>query len=284
MLSDHFSLICAVGLALLTAALAAERLGGGHRRLFQCLRPLWVFFLALWVAAWWSTAAALAILTIFSFFILREYFSLADFRLEDRLGMGAAYLSIPLMMYLVLIDWYGFFIISIPVYAFLVVPFLVVLGGRDPRGTVFSIGAVNFGLFLFVYCMGHVAYLIRLAAPLALVLVVVVALCDLVDRRIRVPRAGAFGRWLAAALVAEAVLVSLAGSAGLATVHALVLGVLVPTLVLAGNFTVSALEQDLGIAPDELEPGRGLTLDAVKAYLFTAPVVFHYLRYATEIF
>ena len=286
MMTDHLSAITIFGLAFLTLALGAERLLRPRLRRLQCLRPLWVFFLAFALSAWVSSAAALWLLALFSFFALREYFSLADFRLSDRLGLLAGYLSIPFMMYLALIDWYGFFIISIPVYAFLVVPFLVVLGGGEPRGTVFSIGAIDFGLFLFVYCMGHVAYLIRASLPLALVRVVAVALCDLADRLYRPGRgaANAVLKYLVCAPLPLGLWLLAAPSVGLADVHAVALGLLVPLLVVTGNFTLTVLEQDLGIAPDELEPGRGQTLDAVKSYLFAAPVVFHFLRYFTEIF
>ena len=63
------------------------------------------------------------------------------------------------MIRFIQIDWYGMFIISIPVYAFLVIPFLIALGGKQTEGTVFSIGAIDFGLFLLVYCIGHIGYL-----------------------------------------------------------------------------------------------------------------------------
>ena len=52
-----------------------------------------------------------------------------------------------------------------------------------------------------------------------------------------------------------------------------------PFLVLCGNHTLRTLEDDLGVAPEKLEPGRGLLLDSLKAYLFSAPPVFHYLRW-----
>ena len=62
-------------------------------------------------------------------------------------------------------------------------------------------------------------------------------------------------------------------------VHSAFLGVIIPLLVLGGNFTISVIEKDLGIARDKLQPGRGQIVDAIKSYLFTAPIVFHYIRY-----
>ena len=54
MSTDHFSMVSLAGLAVLTAALAWERLRGERWRGFQCLGPLWIFFLALGLAAWWT--------------------------------------------------------------------------------------------------------------------------------------------------------------------------------------------------------------------------------------
>jgi phosphatidate cytidylyltransferase len=206
-----------------------------------------------------------------------------DIRLEDRWGILAAYLSIPFMMYLVQIDWYGFFIVSIPVYAFLIVPFLVVLGGRDAKGTVFSIGAVDFGLFLFVYCMGHVAYLLRFQVAWAALLIGGVALANAVDTVVHGPRPVTVRS--AAAVLAVAIPLTaafafaLSGYTGFPFAHAIGLGALIPALVLAGHFTVTAIERDLGVAADALAPGRGQVIHGTRAYLFAAPIVFHYIRF-----
>ena len=52
-----------------------------------------------------------------------------------------------------------------------------------------------------------------------------------------------------------------------------------PLLVFGGRFTLRVIEIDLCVAPDRLEPGRGLILDTLTPYLFPAPIVFHYLRW-----
>jgi phosphatidate cytidylyltransferase len=247
------------------------------------LRYLWVFFLAFNVSQFVSFTIAVWILALLSFYSLREYFSLVDIRLQDRWGILAAYLSIPFMIYMVQIDWYGLFIISIPVYAFLVVPFLVAIGGKEASGTVFSIGVIDFGLFLFVYCLGHIAYLSLFSTWMAMLLVLSVALCDLIDRLFQ--RAGIGGRngvlWRlllsVPAVVALSVLVSTWTT--IPIIHSVMLGVIIPLLVLGGNFTIGVIEKDLGIIRDKLQPGRGQIVNAIKSYLFTAPIVFHYIRY-----
>ncbi len=269
--------------AALSAALVLERLRPLRFTLPPYVRYLWVFLLAFITATWVSFVVAVWLLALFSFRILREYFSLIDIRMQDRWGIWAAYLSIPFMIYLIQIDWYGLFIISIPVYAFLVVPFLVVLGGEDHRGTVLSIGAIDFGLFLFVYCLGHMGYLLLFSLWWATFLVLGVALCNALDQAIA---PGGQPRWrmylVKLAVCAPAtVALSLALSplTEIPQPHVILLGVLIPILVLVGNYTITAIEGDLGIAAARLEPGRGQIIHGTRAYLFAAPVVFHYIRY-----
>jgi phosphatidate cytidylyltransferase len=247
------------------------------------LRILAVLLAFLAVAHWVSFTPALWLLALLSFSGLREYLSLTDLRPEDRWAMLAAYLSVPFLFYLVQIDWYGFFIVSIPVYVFVIVPFLVALGGRDPLGSVFSAGAIDFGLFLFVYCLGHLAYLARASTALALWLVLGVMVCDLIDRQ--VSRLG--GGWPLKLAIAVLPVFALALVLGrpddLPRAQAAFIAALLPILVLMGNFTLSVMETDLGIDPGELEPGRGRLIDGMRPLLFAAPVVFHVLRYFTDI-
>lgn len=246
-------------------------------------RVLIALLAALALARWLSPPAAVWLTALIAFAGLREYLSLADLRPEDRWAMLAAYLAIPLQFQLVVSDWYGFFIVAVPVYTFVLVPFLVALGARDPRGSVFSIGAIDFGLFLFVYCLGHFAYLARFSIGLALFLVLGVALVDLLERAVRRGGGGALLTYLAAVPPGFLLAAILGTPAGLPRLHQLGLAILLPLLVLMGNFTLRRVEVDLGIDPEQLEPGRGRIIDGLRAQLFAAPVVFHYLRYFTDI-
>ena len=247
------------------------------------LRVLLALLVVLALARWVSPLAAIGLTALIAFSGLREYLSLADLRPEDRWAMLAAYLAIPLQFYLVAIDWYGFFIVAVPVYVFLLIPFLVVLGGGEARGCVFSVGGIDFGLFLFVYCLGHFAYLTRFTLSLALFLVLGVALVDLIERAARRTGGGAPLSYAAAVLPVFLVVAVLGGRAGLALPHQIGLALILPLVVLMGNFTLRAVETDLGIDPEQIEPGRGRIIDGLRSQLFAAPVVFHYLRYFTDI-
>ena len=234
-------------------------------------------------ARWLSFSAGAWLMALVSFAGLREYLSLADLRAEDRWAMLATYLAIPLQFWLVVVDWYGFFIIAVPVYVFVLLPFLVALGG-SPRGSVFSMGALDLGVFLFVYCLGHLAYLARSSLGLALLLLLAAYITDLLERTVRRAGGGPLLSYVAAAPPCFVLGVLIGVPAGLTRLEGLAFALIVPVLVLTGNFTLRAVEADLGIDPQALEPGRGRIIDGLRPLLFAGPVGFHLLRYATEIF
>lgn len=268
-------------LAVVTAGCLAVRWRRGA--VAPPVRYLWAFLFVLTVVQWIGFTVAIWLLALFAFRALREYFSLVDIRLADRWGIWGAYLSIPFMIYLIQIDWYGFFIVSIPVYAFLVVPFLIVLGGPDARGAVLSVGIVDFGLFLFVYCMGHIGYLalysVWMAAFFVLAVAVTHAVEGLLHRAVERGWRPYLVRFAVAAPLGIALSAALLPLTTLPLVHAAVLGALIPAVALIGTFTVKALESDLGISERDLHAGRGAIIHGTRAYLFTAPIAFHYIRY-----
>jgi len=247
----------------------------------------WAFFAAFAATQLLGLRAGNWILGIVSFLALREYFSMVEIRLQDRLALFGAYASIPFMFHFVTTQWYGMFIVSIPVYSFLAIPLLVSLGGRDPEGTVFSVGVIDFGLFLFVYCMGHISYLMSYSIWMAAFLILDVALCDAIHRLLQ-PRTWPGWRSLAAGyglpLPATVLLtVALSPWTRIPVRHSVVLGFLIPALVMMGRHTGNYVEADLGVAEATVGPGRGQILDNLKSLLFAAPVVFHYLRYFLDL-
>lgn len=268
------------GVSILSAAAGAA---GINARVQAYLRFLWAFFLVFTVAETVSFPVAIWILAPLCFVGLREYFSLLDIRLQDRWGLWGAYLSIPFMVYYIQIDWYGMFIISIPVYAFLIIPFLIALGGKQTEGTVFSIGAIDFGLFLFVYCAGHIGYLAFFSTWMAIMLLLNVALCDLVAYALgtwgKPPWVGNVIKYTASIPLTIPLTLALSGWTGIPWNHSFILGALIPVLVAVGRYTIVYIELDLGIARDHLVPGRGRLIDSGASSLYAAPIVFHYIRY-----
>jgi phosphatidate cytidylyltransferase len=71
---------------------------------------------------------------------------------------------------------------------------------------------------------------------------------------------------------------------GLPMIHSVIIGLLIPVLVIIGNHTIKYLESDLGIDRENLRSGKGLIIDNLKSVLYSAPIVFHYIRYFTDIY
>jgi len=272
-----------VGLLLLTALLAVKRLARLRFPLDGHLPYLWTFFLAFGVAEFLSLAAAAWIVALLCFFALKEYFTLVDIRWQDLWAILGAYAAIPFMTYYIQIDWYGMFIISIPVYGFLVIPFLVALGGREARGSVLSVGIIDFGLFLFVYCIGHLVYLARYGTWKALVVILGVALADLVAALVRPGARPGLRRTALRCLISvplgAGLFRALSAWTGIPPGHSLLLGALTPLLAAVGRYTIAYIEADLGIDRQAAVPGKGRIVDALRSFLYVSPVAFHYIRY-----
>jgi len=273
-------LIPALVLLVVGLLLIAELMSKGRFSLPGYLAYFWIFLLICVITDFFSFTPAVWLMAIVSFRALREYFSLVDLRIEDRWGILVSYLSIPFMIYLIQIGWYGFFIVSIPIYAFVIVPFLVALGDSQGQGSLFSIGAIDFGLFFFVYCLGHIAYLAYFSTWLVMLLLLSVVGCNLAIAitagRSRIPG------FILSCLICLALTLGLRTWTLVPAGPAVFLGFLIPVLVHMGNYTVGVLEIDLGISAADLEPGRGRVLDSLKSYLFTAPIVFHFLRWTMK--
>jgi phosphatidate cytidylyltransferase len=244
---------------------------------------MWVFFIAFATSELWVFRAGNWVVAIISFLALREFFSMVEIRLQDRLAILGAYASIPFMFHFVTLGWYGMFIISIPVYSFLAIPLLVTLGGREKEGTLFSIGVIDFGLFLFVYCMGHISYLMSYSVWMAAMLILNVAVCDLVSRLLRDQLKPFWARLALPYFLPLPVTVLLALVLSpwttIPAVHSAALGALIPLLASVGRYVGSYVEADLGVDEETVGPGRGQILDNLKSLLIAAPIVFHYIRY-----
>ncbi len=247
------------------------------------LNYLWTFSLIFAVSEAISFKISIWILALLCFVALREYFTLVDIRLQDRWGILGAYLSIPFMIIFIQLDAYGIFIISIPIYAFLVIPFLITLGGKEIKGTLFSIGVIDFGIFLLVYCIGHIGYLSLFSTWMAVMLILNVAVCDFISilmrKRIKPLRHWVLAQYFMSAPVIVIITLVLSEWTRIPRLHCIFLGILIPALVAIGRHTIRYIEKDFGIRRDELVPGKGQVLDSLRSFLYTAPVVFHYIRY-----
>jgi predicted CDP-diglyceride synthetase/phosphatidate cytidylyltransferase len=163
--------ILILGLAFVLALLVV---GSALARLMPMLRPGKDFAeLKARVRSWWVMAALLAaalmsgwqaatvLFAVVSFLALKEFLSLAPLRKEDRLVLLAVYLAAVVSYVQIWNDDYILFLIFIPVWTFLVLPFLMACAGQT-RGFLATAATLVWALIVCVYNLGYAALLTRI--------------------------------------------------------------------------------------------------------------------------
>ena len=104
--------------------------GRDRSELVARMRSWWWIAIVFALIVALTRSGAIALLAVVSFLALREYFSIIPTRHADRRVLLWAYAAIPLQFFWAGIEWYGMFIIFIPVYLFLLMPMRMVLIGK----------------------------------------------------------------------------------------------------------------------------------------------------------
>ena len=153
--------------AVLLVAEAAVRLlrrmrpASDRTELRQRVTSWWVMAGVFTVAIVLNRVVSILFFSFVSFLALKEYFSLVPTRRADRRVLFWAYLCIPIQFLLVDREWFGMFIIFIPVFAFLLVPFrMITIGQTD--GYLKAVGTIHWGLMTMVFSLSHAAFLLIL--------------------------------------------------------------------------------------------------------------------------
>ena len=103
---------------------------GEFDEIVQRLRTWWIIVILLSSAILLSSEASLIFFALISFLGLKEFLTLAPTRRVDRNVLFYIYLCIPVQYLWAGLEWYGMFIIFVPVYFFLFVPLRMVLSGN----------------------------------------------------------------------------------------------------------------------------------------------------------
>lgn len=262
------------------------------------IRSWWLMAGVFMLAIALSRAISLVFLAFLSFLALKEYLSLIPTRRADRAVLLWVYLAVPLQYLWVWIDWYGMFIIFIPVYMFILIPVRMVLHGQT-EGYLRAAGTIHWGLMTTVFTLSHIAYLLQLpekggaaGASLVLFLVLVTQLNDvaqytwgkLFGRHKVMPTVSpnkTYEGLIGGIATSFVVVVLLAPHlTPLTRGQAMVAGFFLPLAGFLGDVSVSAIKRDIGVKDaGSMIPGHGGVLDRVNSLTFTAPLFFHFLRY-----
>lgn len=272
--------------------------------LVQRTKSWWVMLSIFTFALVTNRIVSLCFLAFVSFLALKEFFSIIPTRRVDRRVLFWAYIAIPLQFYWAGIGWYGMFIIFIPVYMFLFIPFRLLLT-RQTEGFLKAVGTIQWGLMITVFALSHMAYFLSLparagnamngamaGAGLLLFLVFLTQFNDvaqfvcgkLFGRYKIVPTispkktwagflGGVFFTTLAAVLIHPLLTSFTLDKAVLA-------GLIIGISGFIGDITISAVKRDLAIKDTgSLIPGHGGILDRIDSLTYTAPLFFHYVYY-----
>ena len=259
----------------------------------------WIIVLAFVVGAMLHTTVAMFFFALISYLALKEYFTLIPTRRTDRRIIFYAYLSIVIQYWFAGIQWYGMFIIWIPVYLFLLLPFRQVLIG-DTKGFLEHTSRVQWGLMMFVFGLSHIAYMMTLPTlnghdvggkELVLYVVLLTELNDILQylwgktlgKHKIIPKVspnktveGFLGAFFTLSLLG----VAFSFLTPFTWIQALFAGMLTSSAGFIGDVVISMVKRDIGVKDSgNLLPGHGGILDRIDSLTYTAPLFFHYTYY-----
>lgn len=263
------------------------------------------------IKAWWMMVGvfALALLTgglgsivlfaLTSFLALREFITLTPTRAGDHRTLFWVFFVItPLQYVLVAVDWYGLFVIFIPVYAFLFVPVRSAVAG-DCERFLERTAKMQWGLMVCVYCVSHAPALLNLRIPgyegqnakLLFYLVLVVQLSDVLQyvwgktlgRHKVAPTVSPSKTWeglIGGVLSATLVGAGLWWATPFTPFQSAGMALAVTAMGFAGGLVMSAIKRDRGVKDwGSMIEGHGGMMDRIDSLCFSAPVFFHLVRY-----
>ncbi len=263
------------------------------------------------INAWWAMVAVLVICFIFgktatlilyamlSFFALREFMTLTPTERSDYWALVLCfYVAIPVQYILIGTDWYGMFVICLPVYGFIVLPTIQALSG-DTERFFERTAKIQWGMMLTIYCLSYAPALLLLTnveydgqgLMLLLYLLIVVQLSDvfqyivgkLIGKRPIAPTVSpnkTVEGFIGGIIMPIAVGTSLWWITPFSVGYAALFSFLIVICGFFGGLSLSAVKRSLG-AKDwgRMIAGHGGVMDRIDSVLFAAPVFFHVVRY-----
>jgi len=281
-------------------ALTKTKPDKNYRELALRTKSWWVMIGIFTFAMLTSRTVSLWFLGFISFLALKEFFSMIPTRRADRRVLFWAYIAIPIQYYWAAINWYGMFIIFIPVYAFLFLPMRMIITQKT-EGFLKAAGTIHWGLMTCVFSISHTAYLLVLpplpASPAGGTgLLLCLAFLTQFNDVAQYVWGKLFGRHKILPVVSPkktwqgfigGVLTTVIAAMVIApyitpfdSIHAAFAGLLISVTGFIGDVTISAIKRDIGVKDTgAIIPGHGGIMDRIDSLTYTAPLFFHFTYY-----
>jgi len=265
----------------------------------QRINAWWVMSIVLLVAILIGTTGTLILFIFISFFALRECVTLTPTQRGDHQALfWCFFIFLPIQYLLIGLDWYGFFAVFIPVFAFLFIATRIAING-DTVDFLGRVAKIQWSMMIAVYCISHIPALLLLHIPeyegqnikLIMFLVIVVQLSDVLQyvfgklfgRHAIVPKLspnktieGFIGGVLSASLIGTL----LWWITPFEFWQAGLIAILMTLLGFCGGLCMSAIKRDRGIKDfGTIIEGHGGMMDRIDSLCFAAPVFFHIVHY-----
>ncbi|NOS68412.1 MAG: phosphatidate cytidylyltransferase [Verrucomicrobia bacterium] len=260
----------------------------------------WWFMVAVFMAAMATGGIGSVILFgLMSFLALREFITLTPTRIGDhRTLFWVFFLITPLQYYLVATNWYGLFVILIPVYAFLFVPLRSAMRG-DCERFLERTAKIQWGLMVCVYCVSHAPGLLFLNIPgyegengkLLFYFVCIAQLSDVLQyvwgktlgRHKIAPHVSPNKTWegfLGGVATAVGIGAALWWATPFTPWQSAGMSLAITFMGFTGGLVMSAIKRDRGVKDyGTLIEGHGGVMDRIDSICFAAPVFYHLTRY-----
>ncbi len=296
-------MMVAVLALLVTASVAgfimSRRAGPGARPVvanFNARTRSWWLMVAIFgVTLYFGHWTTVVLFCMISFLALREFITLNETGPCDHpVLFWCFFIILPLQYFLVGIHWYGLASIFIPVYAFIFIPVLRVLGGQT-RDFLATTAKIQWGMLTCVYFISHMPMIMTLPirdwdggnAPLLFFLVATAQASDvfqycwgkMIGKRKIAPTLSP-NKTLGGTVGGIATTLVLATGMSLATPfnpwQAALMALVICAAGFFGGLVMSAIKRDLG-AKDwgSSIRGHGGVMDRIDSLCFAAPLFFH---------
>ena len=270
------------------------------RSLRSRAKTWWGMLMIFSMAMYTGGVGSIIVFAFASFMLFREFITMTPTRIGDHRALcWSFYVIIPLQYWLIYINWYGLFVIFIPVYVFLFIPALIAADG-DSRDFFERTSKIQWALLICVYCVSYAPALLMLKIPghklpngnLLFFMVLIVQVHDVVRQIVdKLPKTHLLIPKLSRDLTVEG---SIAGlfipfGAGIAAWHFLAtpfsfyqaVGMTLAIIIAckAATLCQAGIKADWGSHGNQVIVAHGAFISKIFSLSFSAPVFFHLTRF-----